>query len=78
MSGAPTGVSARVGEAPNVAGSLPQLAIGATQLSEDPASGLVATGTVTNHSGVEQTSLVLFAVVCIVAISLLRPREKKI
>jgi hypothetical protein len=62
VSGAPASVSARVGEAPNVAGSLPRLAIGATQLSEDPASGLVATGSVRNRSQIEQKSLVLFGV----------------
>jgi hypothetical protein len=62
VSGDPASVSARVGEARNVAGSLPQLTIGGTQLSEDPASGLVATGTVRNRSRTDQKGVVLFAV----------------
>jgi hypothetical protein len=62
VSGAPASVSARVGQAPSVAGPLPKLSIGATKLSEDPASGLVATGTVSNRSTTEQSGLVLFAV----------------
>ncbi|HEX3434854.1 MAG TPA: hypothetical protein VHT25_12435 [Solirubrobacteraceae bacterium] len=60
--GAPASVSARVGEAPSVASALPQLTIGATQLSEDPASGTVANGSVRNRSAVEQRGLVVFAV----------------
>jgi hypothetical protein len=60
--GAPTRVSARVGEARSVTGPLPRLTVGATQLGEDPANGLVATGNVSNRSRVEQRGLVLFAV----------------
>jgi hypothetical protein len=62
VSGGPASVSAKVGQAPSVAAALPELAIGATQLGEDPASGLVATGTVRNRSQTEQKSLVLFGV----------------
>ena len=60
--GAPASVRARVGEAPSVAGVLPELAIGPAQLSEDPASGTVANGSVRNRSGVKQQGLVVFAV----------------
>ena len=60
--GAPASVSARVGEAPSVASALPQLMIGAAQLSEDPASGTVASGSVRNASAVKQRGLVVFAV----------------
>jgi hypothetical protein len=60
--GAQASVSATVGEAPSVNGSLPRLTIGSPQLSEDPASGLVATARVSNRSHVEQRGLVLFAI----------------
>jgi hypothetical protein len=60
--GAPASVSARVGEAPSVHNTLPELAIGPTQLSEDPATGTVAGGSVRNRSSVEQRGLVVFAV----------------
>ncbi len=60
--GAPASVSARVGEAPSVHGGLPELAIGPTQLSQDPATGAVASGSVRNGSSVEQRGLVVFAV----------------
>jgi hypothetical protein len=62
ISGSPASVSAKVGAAPSVTGSLPQLAVVGTHLSEDPASGLVATGTVKNRSQTGQRSLVVFAV----------------
>ena len=60
--GTPTSVTAKVGEVPSVAASLPRLTIGATQLSEDPANGLVATGHVSNASQVQQRGLVVFVV----------------
>ncbi|MHB8233345.1 MAG: hypothetical protein ACYDHT_01695 [Solirubrobacteraceae bacterium] len=60
--GAPASVSARVGEAPGVAKALPVLAIGAAQLSQDPASGTVASASVSNRSAIKQQGLVVFAV----------------
>jgi hypothetical protein len=60
--GAPTSVSAKVGETPSVRGSPAALAITGARISEDPANGVVATGTVTNRSKVAQSSLVLVAV----------------
>jgi hypothetical protein len=60
-SGSPARVSARVGQAPAVAGQLPELAVSGAKLSEDPANGTVAEGTVANRSKVTQSSLVLFA-----------------
>jgi hypothetical protein len=59
--GQPASVGARVGQAPPVAGQLPQLAITRAKLSEDPASGMIAEGTVANRSKVAQSGLVLFA-----------------
>jgi hypothetical protein len=60
-SGSPASVSARVGQAPAVAGQLPRLTVGGTKLGEDPASGAIAEGTVANRSRVAQSGLVLFA-----------------
>ncbi|HST33909.1 MAG TPA: hypothetical protein VLJ80_10385 [Solirubrobacteraceae bacterium] len=60
-SGRPASVSARVGQAPALAGQLPELAVAEAKLSEDPASGTVAEGTVANRSKVAQSGLVLFA-----------------
>lgn len=60
LGGSPTSVSARVGEAPTAAAPLPAMSIAHVRVSEDPANGLVATGTVSNHSKLAQTSLVLF------------------
>jgi hypothetical protein len=60
-SGSPASVSARVGQAPDAAGQLPELTVGGVKLSEDPASGTIAEGTVTNRSRVAQSGLVLFA-----------------
>jgi len=58
--GAPASASARVGEAPSAAAPLPKLAVTDVRVSEDPANGLVATGTVRNRSKLTQTSLVLY------------------
>jgi hypothetical protein len=60
--GTPAGVSVRVGRAANVAGELPALTIAGTKTSEDPATGTVAEGTVTNGSKVAQNGLVVYAV----------------
>jgi hypothetical protein len=59
--GRPASVSARIGQAPAVAGQLPKLTIAAAKISEDPASGVIAEGTVTNSSKVSQGGLVVFA-----------------
>lgn len=60
--GDPALVSARVGQAPTVAGPLPSISVGQARLSEDPAEGTIATGQVTNRSQVAQSGLVVFAV----------------
>ena len=62
VSGTPATVSARVGESPSVSTPLPKLIAGATKVSEDPANGLIATGTVANHSSTAQSGLVMFVV----------------
>jgi hypothetical protein len=58
---APASVNARLGEAPAVAGPSPRLTIEHTRIEREP-DGAVATGTVTNHSAIEQSALVVFAV----------------
>lgn len=58
--GGPASASARVGEGSVVQGRIPSLATSKISLSEDPTSGIVATGTVTNHSSISQRNLVLF------------------
>jgi len=60
--GAPAGVSVQVGQAADVAGELPELAIAGTKTSEDPATGTVAEGTVTNGSKIAQSGVVVYAV----------------
>ncbi len=60
--GAPAIVKARVGEAASAGGRLPVLAAGAVHLGEDPTSGVVATGSVTNRSKVAQQQLVLYGI----------------
>jgi len=60
-SGSPASVSAQVGQAPALAGQLPELTVAEAKLSEDPASGTTAEGTVANRSKVAQSGLVLFA-----------------
>jgi hypothetical protein len=60
-SGSPASVSARVGQSPTLARQLPELTITGANLSEDPASGTIAEGTVANRSKVAQSGLVLFA-----------------
>jgi hypothetical protein len=62
VSGAPASVSAIAGEASGTATTSPALAVTGARITEDPANGVVATGTVTNHSKVAQASLVVFAV----------------
>jgi hypothetical protein len=60
--GDPASVAARVGDAPAVAGNVPQLSIAGARLGEDPASGPDATGTVENSSAIPQRNLVIFGV----------------
>jgi hypothetical protein len=62
VSGSPASVSAVVGEAPSITAPSPTLAVTGARITEDPANGVVATGTVTNRSKVAQASLVVFAV----------------
>jgi hypothetical protein len=60
--GGPASVTARVGQAPALAARLlPELTVAGAKLSEDPASGTIAEGTVANRSKVAQSGLVLFA-----------------
>lgn len=57
----PKSVAVKVGEAkglPNV----PEIEVSKPKIENDPASGLEATGTVRNRSGIEQTDLVLYAI----------------
>ncbi len=60
--GAPASATARVGEAPAVAGSLPQLGVDGLHLIEDPSSGMGAAGAVSNRSQISQRNLVVFVV----------------
>ncbi len=60
--GRPATVSARIGQSPAVREASPALSISKVSLGEDPASGLVASGTIANRSAVAQQQLVLFGV----------------
>jgi hypothetical protein len=60
--GAPASVSARLGEAATVAGSLPRLVVGDVHLIEDPTNGIGAAGTVGNRSGISQRNVAVFVV----------------
>jgi hypothetical protein len=61
-SGSATAVSARVGESPALAGTVPQIAVAGMHLIEDPTNGVGAAGIVENRSPVTQTKLVIFGV----------------
>jgi hypothetical protein len=61
VAGNPATVRARVGEAAT-ARAIPQIAVGAIHLIEDPSNGVGAAGTVSNRSAVAQAKLVIFAV----------------
>jgi hypothetical protein len=61
-SGTPTSVAARVGEAQSLPSASPRLTISGARLAQEP-SGALATGTITNHSQIEQRALVVFATV---------------
>jgi hypothetical protein len=60
--GSPATVTARVGEAPTVNATLPEVTVSGLHLVEDPTNGMGAAGTVSNHSRVVQHSLVVFVV----------------
>jgi hypothetical protein len=60
--GAPSIVSARIGEAKARARSLPALRVTGLHRIEDPTNGVGAAGTVTNDSPAPQRSLVVFVV----------------
>ncbi len=60
--GGPASVRARVGEAPAIAGSVPQIAIAGVHMIDDPSNGFGAAGSVSNRSRIEQRNLVVFAV----------------
>jgi hypothetical protein len=55
-----TAVSARVGEPPALARSLPQITVAGVHLIEDPTNGVGTAGTVSNRSHVVQSKLVIF------------------
>jgi hypothetical protein len=60
--GTPASVSVQVGQAASVSGRLPGLTTAGAKMSEEPATGTVADGTVTNGSKVAQSGLVIYAV----------------
>ena len=60
--GPPASVAAKVGEAPQLSGPQPEVSLSGARISEDPANGVVATGTVANRSKVAQSGLAVFAV----------------
>jgi hypothetical protein len=62
VSGSPASVSAVVGYASSATAPPPALTVTGARITEDPANGVVANGTVTNRSKVAQASLVVFAV----------------
>jgi hypothetical protein len=63
IQGSGTGLkaTAKVGEAPAVNGGVPQITIAGAHLIEDPSSGAGAEGSVVNHSGINQSELVVDA-----------------
>jgi hypothetical protein len=60
--GSPASVTAKVGEARAAGAPLPQLAVTGTHLVHEPAGGEVGQGSVVNHSSVNQSELVVYAV----------------
>lgn len=60
--GQPAAVSALVGQAPTVAGAVPQIEVQGAHMIEDPSRGVGAAAKVSNRSRVAQQSLVVFAV----------------
>lgn len=62
-SGAVQSAVAEVGEAPAAGGAPPRLTISEAHMIEDPTNGPGAEGVVVNHSTVDQSELVVYAVV---------------
>ena len=58
----PKKVDVKVGEAAPLPADLPEIEISEPELVNDPTSGLEATGTASNKSGIEQVDLVLYAI----------------
>jgi hypothetical protein len=54
-------VSAQAGEAQAISGPIPALTISGARVEQEPSS-VLATGTIVNHSAIEQRALVVFAV----------------
>ena len=59
--GKPTAVSAVLGQAPTLAGAMPQIEVQGAHLIEDPTRGIGASARVSNRSRVAQQNLVVFA-----------------
>jgi hypothetical protein len=51
----------KVGEGVTVSGAAPRLTIGEAQLTKDPSGAATVEGTIANHSGAEQSELVVYA-----------------
>jgi hypothetical protein len=60
--GKPARVKALIGSAATAPSSLPTIRLSDLQVTDDPVSGLAATGHVLNDSKIDQQQLVLFAV----------------
>jgi hypothetical protein len=60
--GAPTSVSAVVGEAKQASGNMPQLSVAGTHLSAEATAEATLSGTVSNRSQTTQQNLVVYAV----------------
>jgi hypothetical protein len=54
-------LTAKVGEGATVSGTAPRLTIGEAQLTKDPSGAATVEGTIANHSGAEQSELVVYA-----------------
>lgn len=62
VGGKPASVEVTVGEAKPLPAAIPEIVVSPPKLNQDPVSGLEATGTVVNKSGIEQSDLVLYAI----------------
>lgn len=58
----PKSVEVTVGEAASLPADLPEIEISEPELTNDPTSGIEATGTATNKSDIEQVDIVLYAI----------------
>ena len=61
-SGTPGALSARIGEAASLRGTMPRIDVTGVHLFDDPTSGTGAEGTVVDRSAVAQQELVVFAI----------------